>query len=884
MPLILAIDHDKRQSTQLASLVKTQLRAELVQRGTVAEAVEALKGRVPDLVLTSSLLSPRDDAALAAHLRELGAAAAHVQTVTIPLLGSSAPQRAKGVLAALRREKPQPAMTDGCAPDVFAEQIRQYLATAEEQKVAAATMAQAYAAAPASPAPIETDAYLYEAGRQTDLDAFMEPALAEAPGIGVAPPAAIAEPFAAYEDQVASHEATLQAFEAWPAPQAPAIANETYIAATVDDDALVESSACSEPIFVEPAPLPEPEPEVVAVAEPPAFDDIAVAAAVEVEPDVLVADEPAGLPLSQLLQLVSDSRPRAARTSAPPVAPLEPVAAVPAGPVVSVEEPWPGEPIVAAEEPWPAEPVALIDPLAALAADPAIVEPSDGAEPGTPAVRTDDFGELSLDPVAAQALEELSRLAPAASLADGIPAEAPVPVVEMKSFQSLDSIANELAAGPGPKYDNLDDLASLFAAAPAPRRPDPGAAFGVARPAAETHAFESLFATPAPAASAAPIAVPGIDPSLFAAPSAHAVTADPPAHAPLAEPASIESLFVPLAAEYTELAAAPVTFEEPVHAAAPMAETVLREPVLPEPIIEEALPDTFTPVLSVEAIPVETPQPEAVAATPEYDEPVLPEAVLEDATLPDALLAEFELPEREPAFAEAAAPEPALFEPIPAVATPEPAVAVQAKTDAVAAEFDEEIAIDVDGFDMPAVAPAPAAAAGPPDTRFSFTFVESFGDAWSDFEAPDGDAVAAASPAFTLDGSTDWFSTPPQPAATSAEAQLSAPVLDDEALSMIGDAARKVSLDSMVVEEFERGIRRVVRKPAKPKKAPSVAAPAAPAAPAAERTGKKKGPVQDEWGLFDPEQCGFAALEEEDSADSPKRPARDGTRVRVISY
>ena len=45
---------------------------------------------------------------------------------------------------------------------------------------------------------------------------------------------------------------------------------------------------------------------------------------------------------------------------------------------------------------------------------------------------------------------------------------------------------------------------------------------------------------------------------------------------------------------------------------------------------------------------------------------------------------------------------------------------------------------------------------------------------------------------------------------------------------------------------------------------------------------KKKGPVQDEWGMFDPEQCGFAALEEEESAD--RRPARDGTRVRVISY
>ena len=240
-----------------------------------------------------------------------------MQTVTIPLLGSSAPQRAKGVLAALRREKPQPAMTDGCAPDVFAEQIRQYLATAEEQKVAAATMAQVHAMAPASPGPTETDAYLYEAGRQTGLEASMEPALAEAAGISVAPPAAIAEPFAEFEDPIPSHDPPRQAFEAWPAPEALAIASETYIAETVDDDALVESRAFPGPIFVEPAPLPEPEPEVVAVAEPPAFDDIAVAAAVEVEPDVLVADEPAGLPLSQLLQLVSDAPPRAARRSAP---------------------------------------------------------------------------------------------------------------------------------------------------------------------------------------------------------------------------------------------------------------------------------------------------------------------------------------------------------------------------------------------------------------------------------------------------------------------------------------------------------------------------------------------------------------------------------------
>src|SRR5688572_1653878 len=139
MPLILAIEPDKRQSSQLASVVKG-LQAELVQRANAADGLAALHGRVPDLVLTSSLISPRDDSALAAHLRELGAAAAHVQTVTIPLLGSAAPKRAKlGMLAALRREKPQAPMTDGCDPDIFAEQVRQYLATAEEQKVTTAT-------------------------------------------------------------------------------------------------------------------------------------------------------------------------------------------------------------------------------------------------------------------------------------------------------------------------------------------------------------------------------------------------------------------------------------------------------------------------------------------------------------------------------------------------------------------------------------------------------------------------------------------------------------------------------------------------------------------------------------------------------------------------
>ena len=734
MPLILAIDPDKRQSTQLASLVKTELQAELVQRGTVAEAVDALKGRVPDLVLTSSLdLAARRCGARRRTCASSGPPGPTCRRSPFRCSGSSAPQRAKGVLAALRREKPQPAMTDGCAPDVFAEQIRQYLATAEEQKVAAATMAQVHATAPASPAPIETDAYLYEAGRQPGLEASMEPALVEAAGISVAPPAAIAEPFAEFEEPVPSHEAPRQAFEAWPAPEAPAIASETYIRRPSTTPPW-SNRVPSWSRFRRACPAAGAGAEVVAVAEPPAFDDIAVAAAVEVEPDVLVADEPAGLPLSQLLQFVSDSQPRAARTSAPPVAPLEPVAAVPAGPVAPVEELWSGEPVIAADEPWPAEPVALIDPLAARAADPAIVEPSHSAELVTAAARTDDFGELLLDPVAAQALDELSRLAPAASLADGIPAEAPVPVVEMKSFESLDSIANQLAAGPGPKDDNLNDLASLFAATPAPRRPEPlGATFEAPRPAAETPGFESLFATPAPAASAAPIAVPGIDPSLFAGPSAHAVTADPPAHAPLAEPVSVESLFVPRAAEYAEIAAAPVTFGSPTRFS--------QEPASPSP---SRSPTRFSRLPSPSRSPTRfssnphsprrrfqsrrfrsrSPNPnrwrryrcttslcalKRYSQTPPCRKPCWRSSSCRNPSRPSSRLR---------------VPRPSCSSRSRRSLTPEPAVAVQTEANAVAWEFDEEIALDVDGVRRAGRGTGGGSRGWPSDTRFSFTFVD----------------------------------------------------------------------------------------------------------------------------------------------------------------
>jgi hypothetical protein len=134
MPLILAIEPDKRQATQLSTVIKRRLDAELILVETTERALDAIGNRMPDLVLVPALLSPQDDAALAAALRVI-AAAAHVQMLTIPLLGSAKPaQKSGGVLSALRRGRAKPVETDGCDPAVFAEQIASYLEHLEEER------------------------------------------------------------------------------------------------------------------------------------------------------------------------------------------------------------------------------------------------------------------------------------------------------------------------------------------------------------------------------------------------------------------------------------------------------------------------------------------------------------------------------------------------------------------------------------------------------------------------------------------------------------------------------------------------------------------------------------------------------------------------------
>src|SRR5688500_6582220 len=129
MPLILAIEPDRGQAARLPAAVRARLAsAEFVVAAAAAAALERLGDRVPDMILTSPLLSPRDEAALARRLRELGERAARVPTLTIPLLSDAAPavptNQKRWLLSKFRgRKQPEAPPADGCSPDVFADQI-----------------------------------------------------------------------------------------------------------------------------------------------------------------------------------------------------------------------------------------------------------------------------------------------------------------------------------------------------------------------------------------------------------------------------------------------------------------------------------------------------------------------------------------------------------------------------------------------------------------------------------------------------------------------------------------------------------------------------------------------------------------------------------------
>jgi hypothetical protein len=127
----MAVEPDARQAAQLKALFHRQFKAELVVSDTTPDALAKLSGRVPSLVLMSALIRPRDEAALTTWLRDLGAAASHVQTVVIPTLAKPEPASGKKLFG---REKPMASAPDSCDPAVFADWITVYLDLASSHR------------------------------------------------------------------------------------------------------------------------------------------------------------------------------------------------------------------------------------------------------------------------------------------------------------------------------------------------------------------------------------------------------------------------------------------------------------------------------------------------------------------------------------------------------------------------------------------------------------------------------------------------------------------------------------------------------------------------------------------------------------------------------
>ena len=128
MTTILAIEPDARQASRLSTVLRGRRNTDVVIARSADNAIESLAGRVPDVLLTSQLLSPQDEARLADWLKELGPAGARVQSLTIPILApKAAPQQPqRGLLAGLRRRSGNEA-PHGCESRIFADHVSAYL-------------------------------------------------------------------------------------------------------------------------------------------------------------------------------------------------------------------------------------------------------------------------------------------------------------------------------------------------------------------------------------------------------------------------------------------------------------------------------------------------------------------------------------------------------------------------------------------------------------------------------------------------------------------------------------------------------------------------------------------------------------------------------------
>jgi CheY-like chemotaxis protein len=124
-PLIVAVEPDPLQANRVADVLRRAFGADVILADTADEAIRELRDRVPELILTSALLPPRDEQKMTQWLRSRGEAAGHVQTVTIPVL--EIPAQAPMIFSTGRPTLPSSATAGACDPAMFADWVSMYL-------------------------------------------------------------------------------------------------------------------------------------------------------------------------------------------------------------------------------------------------------------------------------------------------------------------------------------------------------------------------------------------------------------------------------------------------------------------------------------------------------------------------------------------------------------------------------------------------------------------------------------------------------------------------------------------------------------------------------------------------------------------------------------
>ena len=123
---VLAVEPNAEQRSILQEILRDEANATVLAVDSKEAAISALEDSIPDLVLVSALLSPRDESDLLDCIKGLPNAL-HLQTLTIPQLRiGSDDEQGQGRFSLFRKRRPTPG-TVGCDPRKFAEEVAEYL-------------------------------------------------------------------------------------------------------------------------------------------------------------------------------------------------------------------------------------------------------------------------------------------------------------------------------------------------------------------------------------------------------------------------------------------------------------------------------------------------------------------------------------------------------------------------------------------------------------------------------------------------------------------------------------------------------------------------------------------------------------------------------------